>query len=214
MPWPTVAASRSALVIPLLGWQFGLMFALRFGMGDGRTQSLRVVPFREQLNMGLLVVRNIADGAAFYLFLSLIFLLTVLAFLPIGQLCGRLMQRRQTLSAYGLNLLGSLGGVVLMLVLSWLWTPPLVWFSLCFLGTLLFYVRKPSSILLGGGAALVALTILAWPVDPLQAKIYSPYQELEFSDGPRGLLVLRAAGHYYQRILDLGTVQRRYRFRS
>ncbi len=191
------------MVIPLLAWQFGLMLALRFGMGDARTQSLRVVPFREQLNMGLLVVGTLADGAAFYLFLSLIFLLTVLTFLPVGQLCGRLMQRRQTLSAYGLNLLGSLAGVVLMLVLSWLWTPPLVWFALCFLGILLFYVRKPSSILLGGGGALVALTILAWPVDPLQAKIYSPYQELEFSAGPRGLLVLRAAGHYYQRVLDL-----------
>ncbi len=191
-------------VIPLLAWQFGLMLALRFGMGDARTQSLRVVPFREQLNMGLPVVRTIADGAAFYLFLSLIFLLTVLVFIPVGQLCGRLMQRRGTLPAYGLNLLGSLVGVVLMLVLSWLWTPPLVWFSLCFLGTLLFYVKKPSSLLPGVGAALVALTILAWPVDPLQAKIYSPYQELEFSPGPRGTQVLRAAGHYYQRILNLG----------
>jgi SAM-dependent methyltransferase len=193
------------MVIPLLGWQFGLMLALRFGMGDAQTQSLRVVPFREQLNMGLLVVGTLVDGAAFYLFLSLIFLLTVLVFIPVGQLCGRLMQRRGTLPAYGLNLLGSLVGVVLMLVVSWLWTPPLVWFALCFLGTLLFYVRKPSAILTGVGAALVALTILAWPVDSLQNKIYSPYQELEFSAGSRGLLVLRAAGHYYQRILDLAS---------
>ncbi len=190
------------MVIPLLAWQFGLMLAFRFGMGDAQTQSLRVVPFREQLNMGLLVVGNLVDGAAFYLFLSLIFVLTALVFIPIGQLCGRLMQRRETLAAYGLNLLGSLVGVVLMLVVSWLWTPPLVWFSLCFLGVLLFYVRKPSAILLGGSAALVALMILAWPVDRLQNKIYSPYQELEFSAGPRGLQVLRAAGHYYQRILD------------
>lgn len=193
------------LVIPLLGWQFALMLALRFGMGDAQTQSLRVVPFREQLNMGLLVVRTLADGAAFYLFLSLIFLLTVLAFLPVGQLCGRLMQRRGTLSAYGLNLLGSLAGVVLMLILSWLWTPPLLWFAVCFLGLLLFYTRKPSTILLGSSAAVAALMVLGWPVDSVQNKIYSPYQELEFSAGPRGLLVLRAAGHYYQRILDLAS---------
>jgi hypothetical protein len=191
------------MVIPLLGWQFGLMLALRFGLGDAQTQSLRVVPFREQLSMGLLVVGTLVDGAAFYLFLSLIFLLTVLVFIPVGQLCGRLMQRSSTLSAYGLNLLGSVVGVVLMLVLSWLWTPPVVWFVLCFLGLLVFYVRKPPAMLLGGGGALLALMILAWPVDPLQNKVYSPYQELEFSEGSRGLLVLRAAGHYYQRVLDL-----------
>jgi spermidine synthase len=114
------------------------------------------------------------------------------------------MQRREKLPAYGLNLLGSLAGVVLMLVLSWLWTPPLVWFAFCFLGTLLFCVRKPSSILLGGCAALVSLVILAWPVEPLLHKIYSPYQELALSQGPRGLVVVRAAGQYYQRIHDLG----------
>ncbi len=196
------------MVIPLLGWQFGLMFALRFGMDDDQLQSLRILPFREQLNMGTPAVRHVAEGAAIYFFLSVIFLLTVLVFIPIGQLCGRLMRRRETLAAYGLNLLGSLVGVVLMLALSWLWTPPLVWFALCFLGILLFYVRKPSSMLLGGGAALVALTILAWPVDPLQAKIYSPYQELALSSGPKGLVVVRAAGQYYQRIHDLARSNR------
>jgi spermidine synthase len=193
------------MVIPVLGWQFGLLFGLRFGMNDAQLQSLRILPFQEQLNMGTAAARHLTQGAAVYFFLSVIFVLTVLVFLPIGQVCGRLMQRRDKLPAYGLNLLGSVVGVVLMLVLSWLWTPPLVWFSLCFLGTLLFYVRKPSSILLGGGAALAALTILAWPVEPWQHKIYSPYQELEVSQGPRGLVVMRAAGQYYQRINDLAS---------
>ncbi len=191
------------MVIPLLGWQFGLLFALRFGMNEGQLQSLRILPFQEQLNMGTPAVRHVAEGAAIYFFLSVVFLLTVLVFIPVGQLCGRLMQRRDKLPAYGLNLLGSLVGVVLMLALSWLWTPPIVWFSLAFLGVLLFYVRRPVSILLGVGATLVALIILAWPVEPLQHKIYSPYQQLEVSEGPRGLVVMRAAGQYYQRIHDL-----------
>ena len=62
--------------------------------------------------------------------------------MPVGQLCGRLMERRTKLRAYGLNLLGSLLGVVLMLVASLLWTPPLVWFALCFLAMLLFPLRS------------------------------------------------------------------------
>jgi spermidine synthase len=189
--------------IPLFGWQFGLMIALRFGMPDWWLQSLRILPFREQLNMGLAGSSNLPQAVAIYFFLSVIFLLTVLAFLPIGQLCGRLMERCEKRRAYGLNLLGSLAGVVAMLALSWLWTPPLVWFTLCFFGTLLFYWRKPSSLLLGMGFTAVALVILAWPVNPLWKSIYSPYQLLELSQGSRGLMVIRAAGHYYQRVVDL-----------
>jgi len=51
---------------------------------------------------------DVVGGSAVYFLLAVIFLLTTLAFLPIGQLCGRLMQRRPNLKAYGLNLLGSL----------------------------------------------------------------------------------------------------------
>ncbi len=197
-----------SLTIPLLGWQFVLMIVLRSCMPMWLLESLRTLPFREQLNEGLSSVHKLSQSIAIYFFLSVIFLLTVLAFLPIGQLCGRLMERREKLKAYGLNLLGSLAGVVLMLVLSWLWTPPLAWFALCFFGTLLFYLRKPSSLLLGMGCATVALVILAWPVNPLSKSIYSPYQLLELSQSKRGLMQIRAAGHYYQTVHDLARSNR------
>jgi SAM-dependent methyltransferase len=190
--------------IPLLVWQFGMMIALRFGIPNWRAECLSALPFSEQLNMGRSNVRSLSQAMAIYFFLSVIFLLTVLAFIPIGQLCGRLMERREKLRAYGLNLLGSLAGVVMMLVISWLWTPPVVWFALCFFAILLFYTRKPVPMLLGIGATVAALVILAWPVNPLWGRIYSPYQLLELFQGKRGLLEIRAAGHFYQRIHDLG----------
>jgi len=192
-----------AFTIPLLGWQFGLLISLRYGMSPEALQSLRVLPFREQLNMGIASAHNLTQSVAIYFFLSVVFLLSVLVFIPIGQLCGGLMQRRPKLRAYGLNLLGSLAGVLLMLALSWLWTPPLVWFSLCFLGILAFYVRKPGTLMVGFICAVVALAVLAWPVDPLWNRIYSPYQLLEISQGDHGLVTVRAAGHYYQRVHDL-----------
>src|SRR2546422_602291 len=190
------------LAIPLLGGQFGLLISLRFGLAPWLS-CLTILPFREQLSMGLLSARNLSQAIAIYVFLSVVFLLTVLAFVPIGQLCGRLMERREKLRSYGLNLLGSLAGVALMLILSWLWMPPLVWFALCFFGILLFYSRKQASLLVGVGFAAAAIIILAWPVNPLWKRIYSPYQLLELSQGSRGLMVMRAAGHYYQRVHDL-----------
>src|SRR5215467_1841544 len=138
------------MVVPLLGAQFCffLFVRLEFSFLNSESTAFEVNPFREQLAMGM-SRGNWFDALGLFLLLSVIFLLTALTFVPIGQLCGRLMERRKNLRAYGLNLLGSLAGVLLMLGASFLWTPPLVWFALCFLGILLFYLRRPSSLIAG-----------------------------------------------------------------
>jgi len=190
------------LTIPVLAWQFGLMIALRYAMLPWRTASLRVIPFHEELSV-VSRVASAAQGTAIYFFLATIFLLTVLAFLPVGQLCGRLMQRQDNLVAYSWNLLGSLFGVLIMFIASYLWTPPLVWFALCMAVMILFYRKEQASLLGGFGWILVVIVILAWPINPLWKMIYSPYQLLEVGYGENGLMQIRAAGHYYQRVHNL-----------
>jgi len=91
-----------------------------------------------------------------------------------------------------------------MLVTSVLWTPPLVWFALCFLGLLAFHVRRPASLFTGITFTLIAtITLSWWPVDRLWDRVYSPYQLLEIGTSDTGLTLIRAAGHYYQRIHNL-----------
>jgi len=141
------------LSLPLLTWQFGLLIALRWGLPN-RPYSLETIPFREQLNMGLTATWD--QIGVVYLLLTVVFLLTALAFVPVGQLCGKLMERKSQLPAYGFNLLGSLAGVLLMFLVSFLWTPPVVWFGLCFVILLFFFVPEPRTLLLGMGIALVA----------------------------------------------------------
>ena len=195
------------LALPLLAWQFGFMIVLRFGLGQAAFENLRVMPFREQFHMGV-DRAGISGVFVVYLLLAVVFLITALGFVPVGQLCGRLMERRGKLRAYGLNLLGSLLGVVFMLAASFLWTPPLVWFAVCFLAILLFHVRKPSSLMAGMGFAVLATIILAWPVNPLWHRLYSPYQLLEIGQSyDSGLMLIRAAGHYYQRVHDLSATR-------
>jgi spermidine synthase len=186
----------------LFGWQFGLLMLLRFGLSQQQMSTFETVPFSEQLNMGLRVGKT-NQFVAVYLLLSVVFLLTALAFIPIGQVCGRVLLRKTQLSAYGLNLLGSLLGVLLMVLLSYLWTPPVIWFAVCFFGLLFFWVRRPRSLLLGAGFTIVCLSILSWPIQPMWHRVYSPYQLLEFGYGQEGLMVVRAAGHYYQRVHNL-----------
>jgi len=193
------------LSIVLFAWQFALLTFLRYGLPFGQSSSLEVIPFREQLNMGVDAAKP-TQMAVIYLLLIVVFLLTALAFLPIGQLCGRLMDHTRQLKAYGLNLFGSLLGVVLMFVVSSLWTPPVIWFGLSFLTLIFFVVRRSKSLFFAFSFSVLALLILAWPSNPLWNRIYSPYQLLELGYGDNGLLRIRAAGHYYQRVHNLSSV--------
>ena len=193
--------------VPLLCWQFLLMIGMRFGMGE-RFQSLRVMPFPEQLNMGIFTAKKWYYATQTYFVLAVVFAITASMFIPVGQLCGALMERREKLRAYGLNLLGSLTGVLLIFALSALWTPPILWFLPVLVGLLLFSVRTRPALVLGTTSAILAVCILVWPVSPLSPRVYSPYQVLEFSHTKAGLLVIRAAGHYYQRVHDLSPANR------
>src|SRR5215475_10220875 len=199
------------MVVPLLGAQFCFFLFVRIKFLFVHSESTRfeVNPFREQLAMGI-SPGNGVDALGLFLLLSVIFLLTALTFVPIGQMCGRLMERRKNLRAYGLNLIGSLLGVVMMLVASLLWTPPLVWFALCFLGILLFHFRQPSALIAGVAFSIVSTIILAWwPLGPLWSRVYSPYQLVEIgTDSTTGLTLIRASGHYYQHVLDLSNHHR------
>jgi spermidine synthase len=191
------------IVLPLLAWQFGFLTFVRYGLDI----DLTVIPFREQLTMGGRT-SNVAQSILLYGLLALIFLMTALTFVPVGQLCGRLMERRSKLRAYGLNLLGSLLGVLLMLAASFLWTPPLVWFALCFVALLFFTTRKPALMIGGFCFTILGTIILSWPVDVTSARVYSPYQLLEIGHTPEtGLPLIRAAGNYYQRIFDFSGPQ-------
>src|SRR5256712_11207918 len=55
------------LAIPLLGGQFALLMRLRFGLARWLS-CLTILPFREQLNMGLPSARNLSEAIAIYFF--------------------------------------------------------------------------------------------------------------------------------------------------
>ena len=195
------------LTAPLLAFQVLLLEALRHMGGEAVNRSLLVIPFREQLTMGMASATSLAHYVSVYFFLSVVFLLTALAFLPVGQACGRLMERVPALRAYGLNLLGSLAGVALMLGVSFLWTPPIVWFAACFLALAAFQAFEVRTLAAAALAGVAAIVVLAWPSDTGYEKIYTPYQLLERGPNAEGLMRIRAAGHYYQQVLDLSAAR-------
>jgi len=193
----------AAVVLPVLAFEVAYLLALRHGVPPDWLESLRVTPIVEQLNMGVGVARGVPHYVAIYGLLTVVLLTTALAFVPLGQLCGRLLDRLPQLQAYGWNLVGSLAGVALMFVASYLWTPPLVWFALASLALVWLQSFGRRALLVGLASSVLLFVALGWPVTPGWERIYSPYQLLERGPGPRGLSLIRAAGNYFQRVHDL-----------
>jgi spermidine synthase len=191
------------LTSPLLCIQFLLLTVTRHGIGERRYASLLTSPVHEPVSMGIHAAESARDHAAIYFLLLVVFFLTALSFLPLGQLCGALMERAEKLRGYAVNLMGSLAGVIGMLALSAFWTPPAVWFAVAFAGILVFQAFDRRALIAAALAALSATVVLTWPVALGWQQVHSPYQLVEIGRGNKGLFRLRAAGHYYQSIFDL-----------
>ena len=123
--------------------------------------------------------KNYSYIIALALFLGVIllfFLTTMFLFIPLGQATGEEMARHDPVPAYIVNLLASLMGIWAFALLSYLQTPPALWFAVAVFGIGAYMAtrdeltRVPIAIF---GAVLVALIILG------QNILWSPYHRLE-----------------------------------
>jgi len=193
----------------LLFVQVGVLLFLRYGLNPIGLriglpiQALNATPISEDAYLGFDIATTLPHLVAIYFFLTFIFLLVTLMMLPIGQLCGALMHKVSPLRGYGLVMLGSILGVCVSIALSYLWTPPAVWFGLFGMGLVVYINRQNHGQLLGGLLCLGTVILLAWPVHFPWSPIYSPYQLLEHGPGENGWMTIRAEGHFFQSVYDL-----------
>ncbi len=161
---------------PLLGLFVALVLAV------GRVASARALAYPSGGDEFLWYTAPFSYWLSLALFLSVVlifFLLTVFLFIPLGQATGEEMARHAPVPAYIANILASLAGVWVFSFLSYLQSPPVIWFGLGLLGLgyYLFHRRALSRLTITLFAvALLVLVIFG------QDAIWSPYQRLEVTD--------------------------------
>jgi SAM-dependent methyltransferase len=122
----------------------------------------------------------VALFAASVIAVALLLLLLVAAMIPIGQWVGSYLDSAPNpVSAYSVNLLGSVAGVWVFAGMAFLWLPPEWWFAAAFLAVLV--VRPPTRRVALAGAALlaVALACLYSGRHRSTQTYWSPYQKLD-----------------------------------
>jgi hypothetical protein len=119
---------------------------------------------------------------AFYIILFAIFSLIAVVHIPIGVLVAAKFQGFMPLQGYTINILGSLVGILLYTLISFLRWPPATWFFLS--GIVAYYFLLPASRrirVVNGG--LVLLPILLTLVKPVNAEqtLWSPYYRIDLN---------------------------------
>jgi len=187
------------LVFPFLAAQIITLYILRFTQMGMSLQN----PIVEEYTLGMGQVYGILGIVFVYFFLVLVFVLNALAFVPLGHLTGRLMQKQSNLVAYSWNLLGSLLGIVLFSFISFIWAPPKVWIILAAVGLIMFYWNDKRSMLITGLTLCLVLIVQSVPFSLKKFDVFSPYQILSLSVAQDGLLSIETSNAYYQKLLNL-----------
>jgi len=94
-------------------------------------------------------------------------------FVTIGGLVGEYLKSFNPLRGYGINLAGSLAGILVFTLLAFLTSPPIVWLILGFLLLVPFFWRKPVVI-----AVLVCIVLMH--LVPEKNVFWSPYYRIDF----------------------------------
>jgi spermidine synthase len=189
------------LVLPLLVLQIGAMYWLRYQTPAEALQN----PVSEQFAFGIRQASGLRHFLSAYGFMAAVFAFNALCFVPLGHLVSRLMRRIEKLPSYSWNLVGSLAGIALFYLLSYLWTPPLVWLAILAVALAPFLVRPLSSLVPSGLALIIGVGVLSLSFRQYETDIFSPYQILTLNEQPGAPVEIRVNNVYYQRMLDLAS---------
>ncbi len=139
-----------------------------------------------------------------YGFLVLVFVATALTLIPMGQVTVRLMKRLPELRSYGLNLVGSILGVIVFTLLAHFWSPPTVWLALGVVAALPFLRVERRMVVAAVTATAAAIAVLVLlGLSSQRREIYSPYQILLVQERQGEPPVILVNHTYFQRAMDL-----------
>ena len=159
---------------PLIALQVSFMYLLK----DTPITLFFQNPISEIWNIGQSIAIGSIHIILIYFFISVIFLLNAVAFVPLGHLVAKLMMNCDTLKAYSYDLIGAIAGIVFFTILSFLWTGPIVWLIISFSVLIFFQYNLKLNIKFNCISFVILIFSLNTFLDPSRMDLHSPYQNV------------------------------------
>ena len=188
-------------IFPLLTLQIIMLYFLN----QTPVSNILINPIAERLTMGQDTARGFIHLLMIYAFVVFIFLFNAMCFIPIGHLISKLMSNIESLTAYGLNLIGSFFGIILFIIFSFLLTPPVIWISCSFILFLIILRKNIQNYFLSIICVFLLIIVLSLDLKNKKETIYSPYQNItvEHLKSPLNPVILQTSHLFYQAMLNL-----------
>jgi len=170
-----------AWVMPITALQILFMYLLK----DTPITLFLQNPVSEQWNIGQSVAKGFFHVGIIYAFIVIVFLINAICFVPLGHLVARLMYKTDPLQAYSYDLIGSIIGVIIFSVLSFLWTGPIIWLTFSFFILAIFLIKNSRDFLITTFSFFILVFFLNVFEKTDSADYHSPYQNVSveyFSD--------------------------------
>lgn len=132
----------------------------------------------------------------------LLFALCALVMVPFGALLGREFRRWPPLTAYSLDIAGSIAGIAVFGLLSAARMPPLVWFALAYAVWAVLSLDRKRYMLFIGAAAVPSLLLVSAAAKGSH-EFWSPYYRINVLQG-RNWHSVHVNGSMHQWVVDLG----------
>jgi SAM-dependent methyltransferase len=125
---------------------------------------------------------NVLLDFSFYAFLFLLFLVITVLFIPLGELTARKFVAFRPLPGYTINVLGSLSGILVYTLISFLGWSPAAWYFLTGVAGLYFLIscNKRNLYLQATIAVAPILLTLLWPTGA-DLTFWSPYYRIDLT---------------------------------
>lgn len=133
--------------------------------------------------VGASLVQWLLLRAAFYSVLWAVFVLVTTMFMPLGMVTAQAFEPFTPLRGYIINILGSLAGILLYTLISFLDWPPAAWFTLSGLAAAYFFLPRSGGARRAVAVVLAALPALLTLVVPTGAArtLWSPYYRIDIN---------------------------------
>jgi spermidine synthase len=175
--WPSLAATTTLVVAVTLPFQFWHVFLRNM------SYILSITPDAALWGHGLELSTSsywIGFGRSLAVVAGFLLLICV-AMIPLGRWVGFYLEAASnTVTAYSVNLLGSLLGIWLLALLALHWLSPSYWFAVAFVLVILAQPISWRSLLIS--AALMAITLFALQHRGNDSVYWSPYQKITAMD--------------------------------
>lgn len=138
-------------------------------------------------------------AVAFFLIVFILFGISVAIFYPIGQKLGEAMTYLPPLTAYTLNIGGSLAGTLIFTLVSFMRFPPWIWIAIAFPIIVYINSRKVWAITLG----IFTIAVVFFVYSANQQVVWSPYYRISYAESVAGSYTVSVDHDYHQKILNL-----------